>query len=114
MRLANVYGAAVVAGLIFGTTPTLADPQLSSRAAKLSAALEGTLDSDIGEAGALDQRIEYASVLRRPGRSAEYRRRVALEMQMAAQASAGTRPMRVAHSSVEFSQHSRFATPDNP
>jgi hypothetical protein len=54
-----------------------------SPAAKLSAALGGTLNSEIGEAGALDHPVDDSSVMRRPGRSDEYRRRVILEMQVA-------------------------------
>ena len=69
-----------------GSTPTYADPKPSSRAAQLSAALEGTLDSEIGEAGALDRPVDFSSIVRRPGRTAEYRRRVASEMQLTAKA----------------------------
>lgn len=54
----------------------------SRAAAALSAVVGGTLDSDQGEAGALAHPIDWASIPLHLGRSVEYRRRVALEMQV--------------------------------
>jgi len=84
VRFANIFVLALVGALTFGAPTACADPEPSSRAAKLSAALGGALDSDIGEAGALDRPVDDSTVVRRPGRTDEYRRRVAQEMQMAA------------------------------
>ena len=53
----------------------------SEPAATLSAALGGVLNADIGEAGALASEIDWTAIKLIPGRSVEYRRRVALEMQ---------------------------------
>ena len=80
MRFASILIVAFVGALTFGAPAARADPEGLSPAAKLSAALGGTLDSDIGEAGALDHPVNDSSVMRRPGRTDEYRRRVILEM----------------------------------
>jgi hypothetical protein len=72
-----MLGVALVGALTVGAAPAHADPEGSNRAARLSAAWGGTLDSDIGEAGSLVHPVDYSSVVVRPGRSAEYRRRVA-------------------------------------
>lgn len=90
MRFANICSVVFVGALTLGATPARADPEASSRAAKLSAALGGTLNTDIGEAGGLDHNVEFSSAMLRPGRSVEYRRRIALEMQMGAQSGAGS------------------------
>ena len=84
MRFANIFIAAFVGALTLGAPAAYADTEALRPAAKLTAALAGSLDSDIGEAGALDHPVDYSSASRRPGRSDEYRRRVALEMQLAA------------------------------
>jgi hypothetical protein len=91
VRFANIFRLALVGALTLGAAPTFADAEPSGRAAKLSAAWGGSLNSDIGEAGALDHPVDFSSFVPRPGRSAEYRRLVALEMQMAAQCNAGVR-----------------------
>jgi hypothetical protein len=88
VRFANIFSVVFVGALAFGAAAAHADPEASSRAAKLSAALGGTLNSDIGEAGDIDHHVEFSPAMLRPGRSVEYRRRVALEMQMAAQSGA--------------------------
>jgi hypothetical protein len=90
VRFANLFSAALIGALGFGAACTHAGPEVSAHAARLSAALEGTLDSNIGEAGPLDHRVDDSSIMPRPGRSAEYRQRVALEMQTAAQSRANT------------------------
>jgi hypothetical protein len=84
VRFANIFIVAFAGAFTLGSTAAYADPEALSPAAKLSAALAGSLDSDIGEAGALDHSVDYSSVMRRPARSDEYRQRVALEMQLAA------------------------------
>ena len=84
MRFANIFIAALVGALTLGAPAACANPEALRPATKLSTALAGSLDSDIGEAGALDHPVDYSSASRRPGRSDEYRRRVALEMQVAA------------------------------
>lgn len=79
MRCTEFVRLAALVAMAFGAVGTHAGTEGSGRAAKLSAAVGGTLDSDVGEAGALAHEIDYASVTLRPGRSVEYRRRVALE-----------------------------------
>jgi len=69
--------------LTAGSAAAHAGPTAQGPAAKLSNALGGTLDSEVGEAGALAHEIDYASVTLRPGRSLEYRRRVALDSRFA-------------------------------
>ena len=48
-------------------------------ATRLTEALGGTLDNEVGESGGLARPIDEASIVIRPGRSIEYRRRVAAE-----------------------------------
>ena len=88
MRFANILSVALFGALTFGAAPGYADPDDLSRAAALSAVLGGTLNSDIGEAGSLLHSVDNFTVVVRPGRSAEYRQRVALEMQMVGRSSA--------------------------
>jgi hypothetical protein len=78
---AQIVGMAGLLLVAFGGTSARASPQGVGAAAKLSAAAGGSLDSDLGEAGCLAHPIDYSSIRLRPGRSVEYRRRVALEMQ---------------------------------
>ena len=82
MRNTQIVGMAGLLLLALGSTPAPASPL--SPAATLSAAAGGSLDSDLGEAGCLAHPIDYSSIRLIPGRSVEYRRRVALEMQLAA------------------------------
>ena len=83
MRFANIFILAFIGAFTFGAPAAYADPEAWTSATKLSTALAGSLDSDIGEAGALDHPVDFSSIMRRPGRTDEYRRRVTLEMQMA-------------------------------
>ena len=86
MRSVDLPGLAALAVLVLGGAAThAAGPDASGRAARLSEALGGTLDSELGEAGGLAHAVDDSTIVIRPGRSVEYRRRVALEMQ------AGTR-----------------------
>jgi hypothetical protein len=80
VRFANILVVVLVGALTFGASVAHADPKRLTAAARLSAALGGSLDSDIGEAGALDRPVDESSIMRRPGRSDEYRRRVVFEM----------------------------------
>jgi hypothetical protein len=84
MRFAQIVGIAGLWLVALGNTPGQASPRGFSPAAGLSAAAGGSLDSDLGEAGSLAHPIDYSSIRLIPGRSIEYRRRVALEMQLAA------------------------------
>ena len=68
----------------FGPVPARAGPDGTGPGARLSATLGGTLDFDLGEAGNLAHPIDYSSITINPGRAVEYRRRVALEMRLAA------------------------------
>jgi hypothetical protein len=73
---------AVIASLLLaflGPVPACAGPRTVGPAARLSAAMGGILDDDLGEAGSLAHPIDYPSIRLIPGRSADYRRRVALE-----------------------------------
>jgi hypothetical protein len=84
MRCTEFVNLAALVALTLGSAATHASPDAPGPARKLSAALGGTLDTDIGEAGALAHAIDYATLTLHPGRSAEYRRRVALEFERAA------------------------------
>jgi hypothetical protein len=84
MRCTEFVNLAALVALTLGSAATHAAPDAPGPARKLSAALGGTLDTDIGEAGALAHAIDYASLTLHPGRSAEYRRRVAVESELAA------------------------------
>jgi hypothetical protein len=84
MRCATTPGIPVLLLLALGSLHARANPQGFGPAARLSAAVGGSLDSDLGEAGCLAHEIDYSLIRLMPGRSVEYRRRVALEMQLAA------------------------------
>jgi hypothetical protein len=79
VRLGRTFNAWVVGALMCAAAAAHADPEVLGRTARLSAALGGKLDPDMGEAGGLDHNVDYSTVAVRPGRSAEYRRRVAVE-----------------------------------
>jgi len=79
MHRAKIAGIAALLLVSLGPAASLAHPQGAGPAARLSAALGGVLDSDVGEAGSLAHPIDYSSIELIPGRSVEYRRRVALE-----------------------------------
>jgi len=69
--------------MAFRTPPASAGPDAGNPVCRLSAALGGVLDSDLGEAGELDHRIDYSAIPLHEGRAIEYRRRVALELRLA-------------------------------
>jgi hypothetical protein len=77
MRLARILGIAGFVSMALGSAS--AGPLDPAPAAKLSAVLGGALDSELGNAGELAHPIDCASIELHAGRSAEYRRRVALE-----------------------------------
>jgi hypothetical protein len=83
VRTTHLLGVMFLGALAFGATQARADGM--GQAAKLSAALGGILDTELGEAGALTDGTAFSSAVLWPGRGAEYRRRVALETQRAAQ-----------------------------
>jgi hypothetical protein len=77
-----------LAALVFAAATSAvacANPEHAGPGARLSAALGGTLDSDVGEAGGLAHDLDRSKIEIRPGRSIEYRRRVALDIQIALQ-----------------------------
>ena len=84
MRFLRTASAVLLLLAALGSLPAYASPDGLTPAARLSAALGGTLDWNLGEAGELDHPIDYRSVTLHPGRSIEYRRRVALERELAA------------------------------
>ena len=84
MRCADFASLAAVVLMLGAPMACRADAPVSSAAARLSAVAGGMLDSDLGEGGALAQPIDYDSVRLMPGRALEYRRRIALEMRLAA------------------------------
>ena len=97
MRCPWIVGWVVVVG-IAGTLPVRAGPEAGGRDAmspptRLSAVLGGALDTEVGEAGAIDRPIDWASITVRPGRAAEYRRRVALERRLAGAATLAANPL---------------------
>lgn len=83
MRCVRTVGGCLLS-LALATVPALAAPDGMTPAAQLSAALGGNLDWDLGEAGRLEHPIDYSAIRLYPGRSIEYRRRVAQEMRLAA------------------------------
>ena len=84
MRCTEFVKLAALVVLAAGSAATHAGPESSGRAGKLSDAMGGILDCDLGEAGALAHEIDYAQLTLRPGRAVEFRRRVAQELQSAA------------------------------
>lgn len=92
MRCIEVPGVVVFVVLGLWAVPALAGPESSGRAGRLSAALGGTLDSELGEAAALKDGFDYASVTPRAGRGEDYRREVA-KMQVANRPRNGDRPL---------------------
>jgi hypothetical protein len=78
-------GAGLLALISFGPVPARAGPDGTGPGARLSATLGGTLDFELGEAGNLTHPIDYSTITINPGRAVEYRRRVALEIRLAAQ-----------------------------
>jgi hypothetical protein len=81
MRLAGFMAGLVLA--MAAPASAIAGLPATGPAAGLTAALGGTLDSDIGEAGALSRPVDYSAIRLIPGRAIEYRRRVALESRLA-------------------------------
>jgi len=77
--------------MVFGTGAAVAGPDGRGPAARLSEALGGTLDGDLGEAGALEHPIDYSAITINPGRAIEYRRRVELERRLATQTALASR-----------------------
>lgn len=90
MRFASLLAKTALVALILGPLPARAGPEAQGRAAKLSTALGGRLDSELGESGASRCAAECAPVALRPSRSDEYRQRVAREMQLAAHSRVAT------------------------
>ena len=84
MRSACFPCGIVLILLAFSAPPAQAGPEGFRAAARLNAALEGTLDSDMGEAGALKCTDPCSPVALRSSRSDEYRQRVARERLLAA------------------------------
>jgi hypothetical protein len=84
MRYARSVGMTAVLLAALGGMAAHANPPGFNPAARLSAAAGGSLDSELGEAGGLAHAVDYSSVRLFPGRSVEYRRRVALDLQLAA------------------------------
>ena len=83
MRFAGLRGKAAILVLTLTAVTAQAGPQTPGLAAKLSAALGGALDSELGEAGAMDCRGPCPAVTLRSSAADDYRRRVALERQRA-------------------------------
>jgi len=84
VRFLRTASAVLLLLTALGSLPALASPNGLPPAALLTAALGGTLDWNLGEAGELDHPIDYRSITLHPGRSIEYRRRIALERELAA------------------------------
>ena len=91
MRCERFLGVVSLLLASFATDASFAAPPSAGPAARLSAAIGGILDIDLGEAGALAHDLDYSSIRLMPGRGIEYRRRVALEMQRDAQSTAASR-----------------------
>ena len=90
----RIAGIGLLFLISFGPVPARAGPDGTGPGARLSAVLGGTLDCDLGEAGSLSHPIDYSAITINPGRALEYRRRVALEMRLAAQAGNAPEPSR--------------------
>lgn len=78
MRIARFSAQAAFVVLALGAVAAQAGPQSAGLAAKLNAALGGTLNPDLGEAGAMDCKGPCPQVTLRSSAADEYRRRVAL------------------------------------
>jgi hypothetical protein len=94
MRFAGFRGKAAVLVLTLAAVSAHAGPQIPGLAARLSAALGGPLDTELGEAAAMDCQGPCPAVTLRCSAADDYRRRVALERQRAEPwtADAFTRP----------------------
>ena len=81
MCLARIMGVAVLAALSLGAEPVHGNAEGSGRASKLSAALGGALDSEMGESSGHVQELARTPITLKSGRSDDYRRRVASDLQ---------------------------------
>ncbi len=92
MRHLRKLGFVSFLSMVLGTPAASAGPDDRAPGARLSTALGGTLDWDLGEAGELAHPVDYAGIKLYPGRAAEYRRRVAEEQRRAARSAMSLPP----------------------